>query len=322
VDVYSTAGVPSASRASYWNEIYSSRFAQVTFSPRDREGFEAELKVDTVGALGIARIQSKPTDIERTRSHIDLSRPRLFSFVLQIKGRAVFTHYGHEAVLEEGDITLCDNAVPHRLRFEGPSEFIILRVGPETLRTYFPFPERACGLCLSARKGLAGTAAVMAQSVWDQVEHGLPAKFGTMVVRNLMDVMATSYAIAFDPWISDSSAVSCRRTDAKRYIDAHLKEPTLSPSGVAAALRVSPRYLRVLFSDDQETVSAYILRRRLEECARQISSTLWRGRTLTNIAFTFGFNSPAHFTRVFRSHFGMTPREYREAHLPRENAVA
>lgn len=322
MDVYSTSHVPAGTRASYWNQVYSSRFAQVTFSPLDREEFEAELKVDHIGELGIARVQSKPTDIERTRSHIDASRRRLFSFVLQLRGSAVFSHCGHEAALEEGDFTLCDNAAPHRLRFTGPAEFIMLRVDPELLRTHLPFPERVCGLRLPAREGFTSTAATMAQSLWEQVERGLPSKFDAMITRNMLEVMATSYAIAFDPWISDSSAVGARRAEARRFIEAHLKDPALSPGKVASALRVSPRYLRMLFVGDNETVSAYILRRRLEECAKQISSALWRGRTLMEIAFHYGFNSAAHFTRVFHCHFGMTPRQYREAHLPKKQAVA
>ena len=44
MDVYSTASVPASTRATYWNDVYSRCFAQVTFSPLDREDFEAELK--------------------------------------------------------------------------------------------------------------------------------------------------------------------------------------------------------------------------------------------------------------------------------------
>ncbi len=276
----------------------------------------------SVGALGIARFNSEPTDIERTRSHIAQSRGRLFAFVLQVRGRGMFTHCGHETLLEEGDFTLCDNAVPHRLRFAGPAEFIFLRTSAEDLKSYFPFPERVCGMRLPAQQGFTDAAASMAQSLWGQVERGLPEKFNAMVVRNVMEILATSYAILFDPWISDTSAVVARRMEAKRFIEAHLKDPALSPGAIASALRLSPRYLRTLFSGDQETLSAYILRRRLEECARQISSSLWRGRTLTDIAFAWGFNSAAHFTRVFRDHYGMTPRQYRDIHLAQEAAVS
>ncbi len=315
MDIYSTANAPRSTCANYWNEVYSSKFARVTFNPLNREQFAAELKVGSVGALGIARFNSEPTDIERTRTHIAQSRRRLFAFGLQLRGRGIFSHYGHETLLEQGDFTLCDNAMPHKLRFAGPAEFIFLRTSAEDLKSYFPFPERVCGMKLPAQQGFTEAAALMAQSLWHQVERGLPEKFNAMVVRNVMETLATSYAMSFDPWISDTSAVVARRVEAKRFIEAHLKDPGLSPRAIAASLRLSPRYLRMLFSGEQETISAYILRRRLEECARQISSSLWRGRTLTDIAFTWGFNSAAHFTRVFRDHYGMTPRQYREAHM-------
>jgi AraC-like DNA-binding protein len=74
---------------------------------------------------------------------------------------------------------------------------------------------------------------------------------------------------------------------------------------------MTARYLHHLFSDRDETVARYILRRRLEACARALQSGAQRGRTVTAIAFDYGFNSPTHFGRVFRAKFQMTPREFR-----------
>jgi AraC-like DNA-binding protein len=136
-----------------------------------------------------------------------------------------------------------------------------------------------------------------------------------MMARNVLDIMATSYAMAFDVPVSDSSAVSARKLQAKRYIEEHLREPDLSPCTVANALGISPRYLRMLFCSGSENASRYILRRRLEECAKQLSSALWRGRTITEIAFASGFNSAAHFTRVFKDEYGVTPSQFRNRHL-------
>jgi AraC-like DNA-binding protein len=96
-----------------------------------------------------------------------------------------------------------------------------------------------------------------------------------------------------------------------RYIEDHLRDPELSPAKVAKGLRISPRYLRTVFARSGEKVSAYIMRRRLEECAKQIRNPSWAGHTLTEIAFAWGFNSAAHFTRAFHDHFGVTPRDYR-----------
>jgi transcriptional regulator GlxA family with amidase domain len=66
-----------------------------------------------------------------------------------------------------------------------------------------------------------------------------------------------------------------------------------------------------VFSDQEDTVARYILRRRLEECARSLQSSAHRNRSVTAIAFDHGFNSATHFGRVFRDKFNMTPREFR-----------
>jgi AraC-like DNA-binding protein len=83
---------------------------------------------------------------------------------------------------------------------------------------------------------------------------------------------------------------------------------------VARSCRITPRYLHHLFAGSEETVGRYLLRRRLEECARALVVPVQLGRTVAEIAFDHGFNSPTHFGRVFRRRFGVTPREYRELH--------
>jgi len=36
-------------------------------------------------------------------------------------------------------------------------------------------------------------------------------------------------------------------------------------------------------------------------------------RPITDIALSWGFNSPSHFSRVFREHTGKSPSEFRAA---------
>ena len=62
---------------------------------------------------------------------------------------------------------------------------------------------------------------------------------------------------------------------------------------------------------EYEPVSAYILRRRLEECAHQLASQDWDTYSVTEIAREWSFVNRAHFSRVFKKRFGVSPREYR-----------
>jgi AraC family transcriptional regulator, positive regulator of tynA and feaB len=196
----------------------------------------------------------------------------------------------------------------------------MLRVPANVLKEHLPSPEYFCGRHLQASEGLTSTVAAAATTLCTQLETGLSAEFQTRIARHLLDLIATSYAIAFDGLSTPSSSiVSGRHAKVKLYIEQHLRDPDLSPCSIANSLKLSSRYLRMIFASSSETVSAYILRRRLEECARQMADAQWRGHSIAEIAFAWGFNSAPHFTRSFRERYGLSPRHYRRQQLDRES---
>jgi AraC-like DNA-binding protein len=87
-------------------------------------------------------------------------------------------------------------------------------------------------------------------------------------------------------------------------------------------MKLSPRYLRMIFAASEEPILAYVMRRRLEECANQLADARWRGHSITEIAFGWGFNSAPHFTRSFRERFGVSPRQYRQRELAAAEPLA
>lgn len=315
MDIYSTADAPRNTRAAWWNSVYRSRFAQVLFDPANRESFEAELRVGSFGPLGVARVKCMSANIERSRAHVTCHSRRIFSFLALRSGTGTFSHYGHDTVLQPGDITLCDSATPHRMICGDATEIVIIRAQPDMLRRFVPFPEQVCGRRLAREATFVDVASNMVQAVWGECERGESERFSSTMARHLLDVLATSYAMSYDARTSDSSIVIARRIQAQRFVEAHLRDQDLAPALVANALHISPRYLRMLFEDEPESIPSYILRRRLEECAKQLASPLWSGHTITGIAFACGFNSAAHFTRAFREHYGTTPTVYRRAHV-------
>jgi AraC-like DNA-binding protein len=310
MQLYRSADGPAARRAAYWNDVYNDRCAHVTFRPA-REDFDAELRMSTLGPLGFADIRTSSTDIERTPSDVTATKSHLFSFLLLVQGAAMFSHYGREERLLPGDFTLCDNAAPHRMHLADTSRIILVRTSPAMLRHHLPCPEQLCGARLPGDKGLAPTVAAMAQSLWREIERGLDPSCHERVAGHLLDLAAAAYAMGLGHRMTNSTVVGSRKAQARQYIESRLQDPDLSPASVARGLRISPRYLRMLFADDDESVTTYISRRRLEECAKQIASPGWRNLTITEIAFHWGFNSSSHFARAFRRRFGMTATDLR-----------
>ena len=155
----------------------------------------------------------------------------------------------------------------------------------------------------------------LALNLCTRSESWLAEDFQGRIARHLLELIATSYAMAFESAVTPTSVISGRHAKVRLYIEQHLREPALSPCAIAMSLKLSSRYLRMIFASSNETVSAYILRRRLEECARQMSDPRWRGHSISEIAFAWGFNSASHFTRSFRDRYGVAPRNYRRGRI-------
>jgi len=305
--------LPAATRASDWNLLYSQQLNRVDFTPADRRDFAARLSMGRLGPVQFVRMSANRSNIERTPRHIVPGAPRLYSFLLQARGRGVLDHWGHEARLDTGDFVLCDSAVPHSFTIDDNSTVIMLRVDARTMREHLPTPQRFCGLRLANELGLTDAVSALVEKLDGLMERGFSSVYDVRFAHHLLEMLSMSYAIGFDQETETSAVVRSRQAEVVRYIEEHLRDPDLSPSRVAAGLRISPRYLRAVFARSGEKVSGYIMRRRLEECAKQIRNPSWAGHTLTEIAFAWGFNSAAHFTRTFHDHFGMTPREYRRS---------
>jgi AraC-like DNA-binding protein len=101
------------------------------------------------------------------------------------------------------------------------------------------------------------------------------------------------------------------RERIKQHVAAHLGDPSLTVDAIAQALNCSRRQLYNAFAEEPDGVAGYILARRLEACRRAFDDRASGQRSITDIAFGFGFQNMAHFSRVFRAHLGMAPSDYR-----------
>ncbi len=92
------------------------------------------------------------------------------------------------------------------------------------------------------------------------------------------------------------------------YIEDNLAE-SHSPEELAKIAALSPFYFQRLFTRlVKRPVSEYIKMRRL---ARACDILKDKDSRILDIALDCGFNSHEHFTKSFKSAFGMTPEEYR-----------
>jgi AraC family transcriptional regulator, positive regulator of tynA and feaB len=92
---------------------------------------------------------------------------------------------------------------------------------------------------------------------------------------------------------------------AKLWIETHLREP-LAAELIAAACRLSVRYLNRLFEREETSLMHYVWERRLARSRAALRDPAMRHRHIGDIAFAAGFNDLAHFNRAYRGPYGCT----------------
>lgn len=96
---------------------------------------------------------------------------------------------------------------------------------------------------------------------------------------------------------------------AINHIEARLQDAQLTPQKVADFLGISLRYLHSQFNRRGHSVSHWIVRRRLIRCRDELEAA--PARSISEVAYRWGFKSHAHFSRAFRAQFGMSPSDLR-----------
>lgn len=312
VKSYTTKPVPRAAKVAYWNGLHSKLFLPVEITPQDAQTFDAEVGTEVLGPVTFTKTTSPPATIVLSQVKVDESSPRRFDLLMPVEGTLLVSHHGLDTEVAAGDLILLDARPPSRLSFVNPNETIIVSMTPATLAAHLPDADGVCGVRVHGDRGMGRVASEMLRSLWYELVRGLPGEMGATIASNLLDVIATSYATEHSVDIHGVTRAKSRKLQVKRFVEAHLREPRLTPGYVADSLNVSTRYIRMLFAEEDEQLSRYILRRRLEKCAEQLRRSAWTRTTITQIAFSWGFRSMPHFARVFRARYEMTPREYRK----------
>jgi AraC family transcriptional regulator len=92
------------------------------------------------------------------------------------------------------------------------------------------------------------------------------------------------------------------------YVDAHL-ESGIRIAALAALVGLSEGHLHRAFrTTTGETPLQFINRKRIQRAMELLAR---EPVTIVELALRLGFQSPSHFTRVFRSVAGITPSQYR-----------
>jgi AraC-like DNA-binding protein len=104
------------------------------------------------------------------------------------------------------------------------------------------------------------------------------------------------------------SLFSKREFTFKEIVDAHICEPLTLEHLAALTNHSLSSFKREFKRVYGATPGSYIIKKRIEKVAEQLK---YSDESINIIGYECGFKSPSHLTRVFKSRYAMTPKEYR-----------
>lgn len=325
---FSTAGLAPGDRFAAWGravavlfELHAPSHRPATHHPA--ANFAAALTTYHFGAFLLCHSRADAARYIRTehRTRRDDLDHYLIHLPLQQSGG--FGPAGALRRLRPLDVGIFDLTLPAGYA-AGAGEAISLIVPRATLATLLKEPNQQHGRILRRDRPMV---AVLARHII--ALHSEAPRFGLHEASALASTAINLIAIClgFDgnaaarapPPASGAGKENLARK-IRVYIEQNLHRETLTPDMIVSELLISRSQLYRQF-ERFGGVRHYMRRRRLRRCLLAICNPLQAGQRIADIAYEQGFGDEAHFSRLFREAFGLSPREARLAAQRGDGAV-
>ena len=285
--------------------------------PEVAESVRAKVELSEVSRVQVCSVDAMPTTVTRTPrlARADDEEPALF-VTLQRSGTSMMVQHGRQAVLRPGQFAVYATTSPYTLLFASGVQAHFFRIPLSEVA----LPDIAVRDVSARPLGKPGDHVGMLTSAYltrlattpELLAHPTSDTLAGPTIELIRTALTTASG---DPALVRETTASSLEVRIVEYMRAHLAEPSLSPATIASAHHVSVRHLYTLLSRVDISLGDWIRAERLEHCRRDLARPGLRNLTIAAIATGWGFADAAHFARVFREAYGLSPREWREVKL-------
>jgi AraC family transcriptional regulator, positive regulator of tynA and feaB len=309
--VWDISEQPIRDQFGYWHDVICDVFIPMT--PKRSVpgvGFASGVEARPLGEINRTDVWSQAQQTLHGPREVARSDGEFYFVNLMVAGRCLVRQGDRESIASTGQLWVVDTSVPYFLDFDSPWRMFTFRVPHRLLSMRLLHPGQGTATPLDGGSGVGGLAATMMRSMWDLDE---PDSVHTRaeLEQSFASVVSAALGTRGGDERAQDAVRDALRADVLRFVAANLADPGLSIAAVCRRFAISPRLLHRLFEEHEHTFAQTVRTMRLERCARLLADPLDRS-TVTDIALRHGFTDSASFSRAFRRHFGIAPREMRE----------
>jgi AraC family transcriptional activator of tynA and feaB len=305
--LFSTRTVHPRERFNYWHAVACQQLVDHEARPKSRLGFDAEISTGLLGHVGLVQFQNSPMTVLHTKKHISRTTSDDLFVCRQVSGSVILEQGMRQVKLQDDQITVIDPLLPYACNFLHGSKMLVVRA-----------PRREL-------EGRAGKAFDLTMRLIkpDRSEHILTAKLlgmlpsfagnmsamaSEMVANQALDLIAVCLCDGEQRARASTSKSLCfLRIQAAT--ESRLADPKLDTKTVADSVGISVRYANKVLATYDTSIRRMILAKRLARCRAALADPNQTHRSVSDIAYGWGFSDMTHFGRRFKEAYGVLPSE-------------
>lgn len=255
----------------------------------------------------------------RNRSHIAAAPTDVFLLAMPFSAHICHTQNGQHGRCGPGHAILFPVSRPfsssiQALSTDGRYTQCLSKVSGTLLRQRVPHVDALGSVIFPVHSGAGKILKSLLELAMEEghtLSEAQSGNFSHMLVDAIANVLVGFDAGAPLAPVGARTALDRLRHKAIGFIDSHLGDPSLDVEQIAAHCQVSERYLHAAFAAANTKIGSHIREARLLACQSALRNPALARTAVTDIALHWGFNDPAHFSRAYKTRFGLPPSQDR-----------
>lgn len=293
-----------------WHQVTCRNYSNSELRRSDDGPFAAGISMRPFGPVGLSDVWSSSGAAQLIRGTDDIRRDQRDHFMLfhVTDGGIGLEQDGRQAQAEAGDLFLYDQTRPLRLNFKPHYRAWMLSI-PRPMLEQRVSRSQALTASLVSGSSALGT---FTGGIIRQLE-GIGASEERHVIERVagsaLDIISATFEAEAGLELSSRTAPHRLLARAEAFIRTNLHDPALDIGTIARAMNTSQRTLNRAFARNGTTPMRWLWQQRLAGADHALAVS--PGKSVMDIAFSYGFSDVSHFSRTFKKAFGTSPRARR-----------
>ncbi|MGA2485207.1 MAG: helix-turn-helix domain-containing protein [Roseiarcus sp.] len=310
--IFDSKTLPAAKRRQAWQDAICEIYLRVDCAAESQSSYDGFVREIRFGEVTLTDTLSSPQSVLRQSRHIAQLEKDCYYMGLAQSGNINIRQAKSSMTMHAGVGALFDANEPYELRCDTKLRSFWVELPRQAFASRFASERPPLTAHLNLSRGL-GRIAVEFCSALALEGANLDPQSRARLGEQFMDILALAISAEPDRRPPAEACVqSGRLLLVRNYIDEHLSDPNLSLGDIAKKNGISLRTLHQLFHPMGMSASEWLRTRRLQRSYDLLSSPQHETKSITEIAYSIGFNSSSHFSNLFRTQFGLRPSDVRK----------